>query len=773
MTTVAPDARGRTGARTQMALACWACWTLVVVERYYLQLWRSLRHPVEFAALLRDATRQALYCAVIAGAAVLVGTAIVTIWLALRRRTAERTRAAALLAAAPLALLWFRAQGAFAASLSSARLPHLPAFGEAAARAGSGVIGAAFVVVASWAAGQVVLRALGLAHEDRDERGILSVTLGFGALAACSAALAWAGIYRPWTVALVIAAFVAGGAIARTAPDGAATAFTRPAGMDTAWLAISFLALSFAFVGALAPETEYDALWYHLDFARRWLDAGGPVDLVQEYPSLYPMTWELVFGAGLAMGGTIAAKLLHFSCLLVLAVTVSLTCRRYLPRCSPWVSVGLLVTAPTMLWEASTAYVDLAVAMFVAIACYALARFAETDRFAWLGASAIEFGLAASTKHLGLVAAAAAVAVLAWDRRRRHLPLAGPLVTLGVVAIVLPLPWYLRAWHGSGNPFFPELYGLFGGGPSTRWDAVADRGLAAFKAHFGFGHGARALARLPWDVTLHAAAFGGTFGPLWAVLVPGWLIGSRGGRAAAVLAAGTLAYVAVWASPVGSLQLRFLVPVGGALALLAAGGWSRVISDACGVAVVLRRGAAIALLALACLNLPPFMALHEADRVEYQGWLTHVLRTAPVAVVIGRESEAQYLARVVPSYPVWQYANANLPAGAAVLTFSGGDNLYSRRTRFSYDSVLARPAVWTAASDDDVYLALRRLGISYVIFDRRLLPQLQSSQLPIAGAGVQRACTTLYEDRRYRLCRLAFVSDASTGRSSPLPGSLP
>ena len=30
------------------------------------------------------------------------------------------------------------------------------------------------------------------------------------------------------------------------------------------------------------------------------------------------------------------------------------------------------------------------------------------------------------------------------------------------------MPWYVRAWHASGNPFFPELYGVFGGGPATR-----------------------------------------------------------------------------------------------------------------------------------------------------------------------------------------------------------------------------------------------------------------------------------------------------------------
>ena len=44
-------------------------------------------------------------------------------------------------------------------------------------------------------------------------------------------------------------------------------------------------------IGALAPEVEYDSLWYHLWLPKLWLEAGRPVDMVEEYISLWPMTW--------------------------------------------------------------------------------------------------------------------------------------------------------------------------------------------------------------------------------------------------------------------------------------------------------------------------------------------------------------------------------------------------------------------------------------------------------------------------------------------------
>jgi 4-amino-4-deoxy-L-arabinose transferase-like glycosyltransferase len=649
-------------------------------------------------------------------------------------------------------------------------------------------MGAAFIVLASWAVGDLVVAALGLEDAAPDERHIVAITLGFGALSMSSLAAAWAGVYRPSTVALSIAVFLAAGAMAHAvkhrrrdaAPITAEPLVAwcaKPSGLDKTWLLLVFLALSFAFVGALAPETEYDALWYHLNLPRLWLDAGRPVDVVQEYPSLYPLTWELVYGAGLAMGGAVAAKLLHFCCLLILAATVAMAWRLYASTSSPWAAVGLLVTAPTILWEATTAYDDLAIGMFASVACYTLARFATTGHSSWLTASAIEFGLAAATKHLGLVVLTAALAVLVWDCWRRQTafrPVARAVITLGIVAILLPLPWYARAWYGSGNPFFPELYGVFGGGPAARWDIVANQRLATFKAHFGLGHGPAAVARLPWDVTVHAALFGGSFGPLWLILIPGCLLAWRKGRGAAFVGIGVLVYVAVWASPVSSFQLRFLVPVAGALALLAADGWRRLIVEADDVPFGVRRTAGIAILVFAYLNLPPFSALQEADRVQDLGWLTHVMRKVPAAVVTGRESEAEYLARVLPSSSVWRYANAHLPVNAAVLTFTTeGDNLYSHRTRFPYDSVLARPAVLTATSDGDVYATLQRLRVEYVIFDRRLMTELESAHLPIAGQRIQRGCITLYEDRRYRLCRLASVSGGNTARSSSATSSAP
>jgi hypothetical protein len=255
---------------------------------------------------------------------------------------------------------------------------------------------------------------------------------------------------------------------------------------------------------------------------------------------------------------------------------------------------------------------------------------------------------------------------------------------------------------------------------------------------------------------VRSALFGGTLGPMWMILLPALIASGGMGRPTRLTALGTAAYVAVWASPISSYQMRFLVPIAPALALLGASACHRIAIASNRVGRNAGAAVQLGLFAVACLNLPPFIALHEPDRVGWSGFLTHVLRNTPLAVVTGRESERSYLSRNVPSYEAWQYANAQLPGDAVILTFSAGDQLYSRRTRIPHDAVMARTAVWTARDAGEAMSALRRLGVTHVLFNRRELPDLEKADLPIASPAVQQACATQYQDHRYRLCRIDY-----------------
>ena len=612
----------------------------------------------------------------------------------------------------------------------------LPDLGQGLLHGGVPHAGAAAVAAAS-ATGAAALLATAFAGTGRifdgwltppqltpGERLVVRFGNGAGAWSVVLLGLAGSGLYRPSVVRVALmltAALSAGWVVARFRVS------VRPAIADAwrellrapAWGLITVAATAAAFVTALAPEIEYDALWYHLELPRRWLAAGHPVDDVTEYISLYPLNWQLLYGAALALDGPGAAKLLHWMALVASASIAASIAGRALGVKSRLLAAAVFVTAPTVLWEATTAYNDLAVALHVGIGAGALwAATREADR-RWTWLAAVQLGLACATKHLALVPVAIALALYILQQVRTRGPLSALRSSALVVMVILTLasPWYIRSWLASGNPVFPELYSVFGAQPPERWDHLTERGLEGFKARFGGERRLGDLGRLPWDLTMHGARFGGTLGPLLLMLAPFVVPLWRRSADGRPLIVGVLLYAAVWASPLSSLQLRFLVPWWVFVAPLLAWATEWLFAGAA------RAGRSAAVLASALLagvlllNLPPFIPLHEGDRAGWDGWLTHVIRRLPVEVVSGGVSRAKYLTQEVRTFAAWSYLNEHADANARVLTFFGGDHFYSERPRLWSEAVVARPVTWGAVAEtDETLLArLQALGITHVM----------------------------------------------------------
>jgi hypothetical protein len=631
---------------------------------------------------------------------------------------------------------------------------------EAAVRSALAIAAAAAIALAAWTVGQRLSKwFLNGLFTEWLEALVFQLALGFMSLSYALFALACLGLYRRAVLGSVVMLLAAAGCL--SAPRSlmrSVKSFPVPRRADAVFVLCAGAAVACGLIAALAPETEYDALWYHLYLPTRWLAASRPVDLIEEYISLYPLAWEMLYGAAMALGGPVAAKAVHFVCLPLVAVTTSLLTTRLFPRANPWIAAALVLTAPTVLWESTTAYVDLALAWYLALGVYALVRYDLSRERRWLIVGATVMGMALAIKHLGLVALAVTSIILAFRETRTatRCDTARTVVAFAAIALAIAAPWYVRAYAASGNPVFPEMYSVFGARPETRWSPDAERSLRHFKDHFGRSRTAAHLATLPWDVTVHGASYGGTFGPLFLVLVPAAASWRRATKAPAgwVLLAGSAAYIAVWASPVSSFQLRFLLPVVPLLAAVAAHGAMRIGEAA---DLTLRHGAAAAeavIVVLLLMNLPPAVEWHERDRVGWSGWLTHVVRGLPFGVVVGVERESDYLARVVPAYRAWHFIDTVLPRSSRVLSFSGGDNLYSDRSRIPSDAIVAHEATWGAEAGEErvAVRALSHLGVTHVLFDKRQLETGSMRAIAIGTEQMQRCCLALvYEDDRFAL----------------------
>lgn len=579
-------------------------------------------------------------------------------------------------------------------------------------------LGAVYLVWAALALGSRLCDVARLSRPGAAGERLVAAALGLGAVAGLMALMALAGVMTRTGVAGLMAVLGAhaalwsaprarGWAHAARARAVALRAAPGRAGLVAAG-ALAALFLAVGLIGALGPEVEFDAAWYHVWFAQQHLAAGHLVDAPQEFVSLYPQTGELLFAWGLTWGGPIAAKLVHLAAGVLLAGATYTLARRFLSRGWAVLAVALLVSAPTVTWELTTAYVDLLPALFGVLALIELLAWREAGDRARLVRAALLLGLALATKHLALLFLPGAVLVVALGAMRLRRTAGGsresalraavrPSLLFTGLALLVPAPWYARSFAATGDPVFPTLYGLFGA-PADRWSARSEAGLARFMDHFGPDRSIGSLLELPWTVTTQPDRFDGSFGPIFLILVPLALLALRrrpAGLGAAALFAG--AYLVLWASPVSSFQARFLVLAIPVLAVLAAVG----LAELCRVArsAGMRRAAAAAPVAVGLvllLNLPVFMPWHGRVVIDAPGfeagWINAVSRDLDVAAAVDADAADARLARLLPGYRAVRAANELLPAGTRVVTDVQGVHMYSRDALITLES----PLLWNA-----------------------------------------------------------------------------
>lgn len=266
-----------------------------------------------------------------------------------------------------------------------------------------------------------------------------------------------------------------------------------------------------ALVGALNPpgELEWDSLSYHLAAPKRYLQQGRIYYIPDDHHSNFPFTLQMLYLWMLSLGSVSGAKLCHWLCGVLLTVAVYTCGARHFSKVVGQVAAVIVATTPILLWESTTAYIDLALALFSFLSFSAALnalipqpllpqRPEERGRGeghpSWLLLSAVLMGLALGTKSTALVFWGMGALGLLVCR----VPLKKALVWAGM-ALAVGLPWYLKTFLYTGDPVYPFGWKLFHG---RYWNEAAALGYAKDQAAFGLGKDPLHLLLAPWNVTM-------------------------------------------------------------------------------------------------------------------------------------------------------------------------------------------------------------------------------------------------------------------------------
>jgi hypothetical protein len=509
-----------------------------------------------------------------------------------------------------------------------------------------------------------------------------------GALAAVPAALGVA-LSLPVAWALILAVLL-GGALAGGFRD------VRAPRLSAATVVVGVVALFPGFIEALAPPTDTDEIYYHLDLAREIATRGGLPGGWLTPNGSRPLPVHLVHAVLFGAGGETAPRLLALLTLGAVALAARELGDARFGRGGSLPALALLGSF-SFVREAGMAYSEPFVALGLLLAAEALLR----GHFRAMGLAA---GLALAAKYTAAPVVAGLFLAASLEDRETLRGRLRALVVPALLAVAPTVPWLARNVLSDLHPLFP-----FAGWPAPASGAPL---VFAWPEKYGMGRSVLDFVRLPLDLLFRAETgsfvYLGRINLAWGVLVPAAVFASFRSDSrhdARRLLVVVLLGFAGWAA--GAQLLRWLVPLSGVAALFAAAAANAAPGGA--VTRGLRIAAGMALAASLPANLAPAWE-RAAARID---------------VARGAETRDAFLARELPAWGALAFLRDSVPPDAVVAQLLSWQGYWIPQPHVLgsvEDHVPTR--WWLATHGDDALPALAREGVRYLLVgDLDFLPR--------------------------------------------------
>ncbi len=598
--------------------------------------------------------------------------------------------------------------------------------------AGAGIVDSlvglliAGAIAAAWfGIGNLIVSRL-VSFESAGERSyLLNVVLSF-ALGAAIWSFVWfllglAGLYsRPVAVvALVLGVLPAIVGLLKFKNAAKANRESQPSEVfDKFVLLLAAAPVLLSLIASLAPPTAKDTLLYHFSVPKAFIAQGSSAFIegnIASYLALgteMHVVWAMLLGGpvGERAGEAAAGAVVWLFFPLLLAALFGFARETGISRRWSLIAVLMVATVPTAYHVAASAYIDLALALYVLLAAVALTRWWRSLESRWLILMAIFLGAALASKltTLFVIAAFALVVVM---RARSEADGAGKAAGFGLAALVLAgvfaSPWYLRTWAETGSPIFPFYMSIWPG-EAAGWDVERSNLFQAMNAQYG-GYVKTPLDYLaaPWNISITAQPelathFDGVLGVAFLLGLPflAWALWKFEMPAEAKIGSAVAAVMFLfWLF--SSQQLRYLLPIVPLLAIGIAAAFERLGESVDG---------------LKPIGQVSFAAASIAGLLTGTAWF---LQKAPLRVALGGESKAEYLTRNLDYYPYYRWLNAESDAGHRVWLINMRRDTYNlERPYFSdylFEDWTLRRIVWESRSAPELKAKAAAMNVQFVL----------------------------------------------------------
>lgn len=457
-------------------------------------------------------------------------------------------------------------------------------------------------------------------------------------------------------------------------------------------------ALLVTLIGAIAPETAFDPLRYHLGLPGHFIGHHKVVSVEHFIFSSFPLNASMLYGFFMMISGDMLAKLFNWHLLVIIGLMVFLVTEM---RNVALLAILGFLAIPMTLVHASNAFAELLLVTFElgGLACLLAAR-DRPGSLAPLACSGLLFGLAVGTKYQGFHALCGAGLLWLFMHRDTKRMNPGLFPLFAACCAVAVSPWLLKNWLFTMNPVHPLFSGMLLDMEDVR--RVMARSEFSLKEFMG-GEISIANAATPWMFLLardRMATY--PFGPLALMLMPYFFF--AGGNKMRGLAAYALAFIGAWLLTtvgwgrylVGAIPVALVVAFAGRDALnRSSSGASRLARDML-VGVAMVGGIALGIRTITALQ-KPYQYLVGCE--GFNDYLSHT--------DIFRECRAAS-AQMHPNEKFYSYG--------VLLTYYATREGYAD---FEYDTPLIQRVVKESFTGGDIRKKMRQRGISAILYDVR------------------------------------------------------
>ena len=267
---------------------------------------------------------------------------------------------------------------------------------------------------------------------------------------------------------------------------------------------ILFIQIMFNLFGASVLPSSWDALAVHLAIPKEWgrlhQIIGIPYFKFGGFPTPYNI--GVLYGASLLVKDAILAKLVHFALSIFILIGIYSLSRKYFSQRIALISAVVFYTIPLIMWESTTAYIDLGFTFYIFLAFYGFINWIDSHKNGWLIISAIMSGMGIGSKITGFLCTGilfVAIIIISFFLNKERIARIGRnLLLFSAIVALSGAFWYARYFvlaGGSVSSLLSYAGYILKGGPGERVSFTMAAGK--FSGYGGNTIGILSLAFLP------------------------------------------------------------------------------------------------------------------------------------------------------------------------------------------------------------------------------------------------------------------------------------